>query len=252
VRAVAIVLTTTTTAVSASSLWLGTASCRSPAGTHPSGATRGSPPKDELWLSDEELRRLQVTTEEVKLQNVDVTVVAVGPVVDSAECPVKSSPEERKSCVVVGVEQASLGRLRVGSAATARSSALVHDVLPGEVGWIAGALDSSGRTAKVACLFPDSMGELRPGNHMRVELVVGARPAFAVSRAAVMEIQGNAFVFSAAGTTDDGRHRFVRIPVRADGDTGGPWLPVADLEPGSFVVRSGTQALASMLTVTAL
>jgi hypothetical protein len=110
----------------------------------------------------------------------------------------------------------------------------------------------SRRTAKVACLFPDAMGELRAGRQMRVELTVGVRPAYAVSRAAVIEGQGNAFVFAATGTTDDGRHKFVRVPVRPDRDTGGPWLPVADLQPGSFVVRSGTQALASMLAVTAL
>ena len=46
--------------------------------------------------------------------------------------------------------------------------------------------------------------------------------------------------------------RFERVPVRPDRDTGGPWLPVANLEPGAIVVKSGAQALESMLAVTTL
>jgi len=221
---------------------------------HSARAGRGEsgPAKDEVWLGDEAVRRLNVSTEEVGLHDVDETVMNVGPVVAGAECPIRLAPQERRSCIVVTVEQAALGRIRVGGAATARSSALVHDVLPGEVAWIAGTLDATGRTARIACLFADPMAELRPGRQIRVEVVVGSRPAFAISRVAVLERRGESFVFVASGTSDDGRRKFTRVPVRVDGDTGGPWLPVADLQPGSLVVKSGTEALASMLTVTTL
>jgi len=226
--------------------------CRSPARRHGGGADNGDAPKDEIWLSDDDLRRLHVTTEEVKLEAVDETLVTVGPVVGAADCPARTSPEERKACAVVAVDQASLGRIHVGSAVTGRTSELVHDTFPGQIAWVAGALDSSGRTVKVACLLPDPMAELRPGRQVRVEVVVGAKPEFAVSRGAVLETGDGAFVFAAGGTTDDGRHKFARVSVRPGNDTGGPWLPVANLQPGSFVVRTGTEALASMLTVTAL
>lgn len=221
--------------------------CRSGDGSSGRGA-----PKDEVWLSDEDIRRLQVTTEEVKLEEVDETLVTVGPVTAAAECPARPAPEDRRSCVVVAVDQASLGRVKLHGSATARTTELVHDTFAGEIGWIAGALDPSGRTVKVACLFADPMAELRPGKQVRVEVVVGARPAFAVSRAAVLQTREGAFVFASSGTAADGRHKFARVAVAAEGDTGGPWLPVTNLEPGSRVVRSGAQALASMLTVTAL
>ena len=105
---------------------------------------------------------------------------------------------------------------------------------------------------KLACVFPDPLAELRPGKQVRVELVVGERPAFAVSRSAVIQTHDGAFVFASGGTADDGRHKFARVQVRTEEDTGGPWLPVADLQPGRVVVRSGAQTLASMLTVTTL
>jgi hypothetical protein len=218
-------------------------------GERPAGASSA---KDEVWLSDEDIRRLQVTTEEVKLEEVDETLVTVGPVVAAEECPAKTRPEERKSCVVVAVEQSALAQVHVETAATARTTELLHDAFAGKIAWIAGALDSSGRTVKVACLFADPMAELRAGKHVRVELVVGARPAFAVSRAAVLQTRDGTFVFTAQGTAEDGRHKFARVAVGAEGDTGGPWLPVTDLQPGSLVVRRGAQSLASMLAVTAL
>ncbi len=231
---------------------LGLAACHASPSYAAGSRDRDAPPKDEIWLSDEDLQRLHVTTEEVKLEDVDETIVTVGPVVDRAECPARQKPEAQTACVVVAAEQGSLARVHVKSAATARSAGSVHDVFPGEVAWIAGALDSSGRTVKLACVFPDPMAELRAGKQVRVELVVGAKPAFAVSRGAVMQTGDGSFVFSSAGSTNDGRHKFARVAVRAYGDTGGPWLPVADLPPGSLVVHDGTQALASMLTVTAL
>lgn len=214
--------------------------------------SQASSPRDEVWLSDAEIQRLQVSTEEVKLEEVDETLVTVGPVVSADECPVKVAPEERKSCAVVPVEQGSLGRVKVDTAVTARTTELVHDTFPGKVAWIAGALDPTARTIKVACLFPDPMAELRAGKQVRVEVVVGARPAFAVSRGAVLQTHEGAFVFAASGTAEDGRHKFARVRVGAEGDTGGPWLAVTNLQPGSLVVRRGAESLASMLAVTAL
>lgn len=228
----------------------GVASCH--ASSLGSGDGRRAPPAGEIWLSDEDLHRMQVSTEEVALHDVDETLLTVGPVLSSDDCPVPQAPEEPESCILVAVDQASLGRVHLGTTATARASSLVHDVFAGRVAWIAGALDPSGRTARVACLFADPMAELRPGKQVRVEVVVGARPAFAVSRSAVVQARGESFVFAATGTATDGRHKFARVTVRPDRDTGGPWLPLADLQPGSFVVKSGAQSLASMLAVTTL
>jgi hypothetical protein len=230
---------------------LGVAACHAGRG-HAGADAERSPPKDEVWLTDDDVGRLRVTTEEVKLEEVDETIVAVGPVVSADECPVASLAETRSACVLVAIEQASLAHVRLDGAATARASDLVHDVFPGRVRWIAGALDSSGRTVRVACVFADPLAELRPGKQVRIELVVGERPAFAVSRGAVIQTREGTYVFAAGGTAEDGRHRFARVPVRTEGDTGGPWLPVANIKPGSVVVRSGVQTLASMLTVTAL
>ncbi len=228
----------------------GLGACRSTA--HATEDRRAAAANNEVWLSDDEIRKLQVSTEEVRLQEVDETIMTVGPVSEGSDCPLAPAPGERKSCVVVAVDQGALGRIRVGSVATARTSALVHDVFAGRVAWIAGALDSAGRTARIACSFDDPIAELRPGRQVRVEIVVGSRPAFAVSRSAIFEARGASFVFTSAGMTDDGRHRFARVPVRPDGDTGGPWIPVADLQPGSLVVKSGAKALASMLAPTSL
>ncbi len=231
---------------------LSPAACRSPQ-SHAAGAeAHEARPKDEVWLKDEDLRTLGLTTEEVALEQIDETLVAVGPIVSAAECPLRSPAEKSESCVIVSVEQSALERVRVDGLATARTANLVHDVFPGRVAWIAGTLDRSGRTVKLGCLFPDPMGELRPGGQVRVELVVGAKPAFVVSRGAVVQTRDEAFVFTSEGTTADGRHRFARIPIRPAEDTGGPWLPVTDLRPGSVVVRSGAEKLASILAVTNL
>jgi multidrug efflux pump subunit AcrA (membrane-fusion protein) len=225
----------------------------SPGACNPPGRTGTSAaraPKDEVWLRDDELAALRLTTEEVKLEEIDQTLPTVGPVVSPSECPAGATTAG--ACIVAAIEQSALATVRVGSAATARTTGLLHDTLPGHVAWIAGALDRSGRTVKVACVLDDKLGELHPGQQVRVEIAVGVRPAFAVSGASVVQTSDGPIVFTPEGTTEDGRHRFARVAIHPDGDSAGPWIAVTDLKPGSLVVKSGTKALASMLAITAL
>src|ERR1700722_4029541 len=85
---------------------------------------RGSPladaPKDEVWLNDAQIAALHVSVDDVKLQDVDETVLAAR-------------------------DHASLASVRVGTSAFVVARGAVHDALSGQVAWIAGALDPSGR-----------------------------------------------------------------------------------------------------------
>ena len=210
-----------------------------------------------VWLSDAQMQSLRVTLEEVKLEEIDETIAAVGPVTSADDCPVsanaKSGADDPSACVVVAIGQACVGerarrdeRVRGDVETRSRTSSR------GSVEWIAGALDPSGRSVSVACLFADRLRELRSGRMLRVEIVVGTRPAFAVSRGAIVRRHGDTFALSAAGTaprtagTGSSGQR-----VRTGADSGSPWLAVEDLPPGSFVV-SHPESLAAMLANTSL
>jgi hypothetical protein len=216
------------------------------------GPRTEAPAKDEVWLTPAQMESMRVVLEEVKLEEVDQTLPGVGPVLPMEQCPVKAPADERRACLLVAIDQAALESVHVGTPAVARATDTVHDVFPGQVTWIAGTLDRSGRTVQVECLFDDRMAELQTGRQLRAEVVVGEHPAFAVSRGAVVRAQGDRFVFALAERRQDGRHRFVRTRVRSSDDSGGAWLPVDDLAPGSFVVSRGSDALASMIAGTSL
>ncbi|HEY2515379.1 MAG TPA: efflux RND transporter periplasmic adaptor subunit [Polyangiaceae bacterium] len=221
--------------------------CRAPEARARAAAER---PADEVWLTDAQVTAMELAVGEVTLRDVDRTVMAVGPVVPPAECPV--SPGAREACALVAVDQALLGDVRLGTPAVGRTSDTMHDVFAGRVGWIAGTLDRTGRTVNLGCLFPDRLGELREGRQLRTDVVVGTRPGFAVERSAVVTSREGAYVFVPHGATEDGRHRFARTRVRPLADGGGAWVQVEDLKPGSPVVNRGADALASMLAATAL
>ncbi len=189
---------------------------------------------------------MHIELAEVALEDVDQTVIGVGRVLDPAQCAV-SDRGEREACVVVAVNQTNLGAIHPGTPARARASEFLQKTFPGRVGWIAGALDPTGRTANVECLVADAMGELVPGRDIRVEIAVGTHKAFAVPRGAVVRRASGDFVFVLLGTSPDGRDRFVAVPVRVEEDTGGEWIPVGDVQPGTRVVTHSADALASMV-----
>ena len=89
------------TSVAMSGLLVG--ACRAPART---GAS--APPKDEVWLREDEATAMQLATEEVKLEEVEQTVIAVGQVLSSDECAVKDAGA-REACVVAAVDLDALG-----------------------------------------------------------------------------------------------------------------------------------------------
>ena len=210
----------------------------------------GDRPADEVWLTDEQMVSMQLAMGEVALRDVDRTVMAVGPVVTAAQCPVPRAADE--ACAMVAIDQALLNEVRVGTPAIGRAADTMHSLFTGRVAWVSGTLDRTGRTVTIGCLFPDKFGELHDGRQLRTDVVVGTKPGFAVERSAVITAHDVTYVFVPHGRAEDGRHRFARTEVRALDDGGGPWVQLEDLNPGSAVVNRGADALASMLAVTAL
>jgi cobalt-zinc-cadmium efflux system membrane fusion protein len=134
--------------------------------------------------------------------------------------------------ILADVAEADVPRVHLGAAATVRVAAWPGREFHGDVDWIAGALDPALRTARVRIEIPNPDHALKPELLAQVSIATAETRALTVPRAAVVLIEGEAFVNVADGQTPDGRLRFKRRRLAVSGD------PAADLA----VVRGGLAA----------
>ncbi len=140
--------------------------------------------------------------------------------------------------VAVNVEEARLGLLTVGQAATITVAAYPGEEFPAQVTAIAPAVDPRSRTVAVK-VRPASTSKLRDGMFAQVAIVTGAeKDALQVPEGAVVQRDGRSVVFVVA----DGTAAMREVSVGLSG--GGMVEIVAGLSEGEEVVVDGADSLA--------
>jgi cobalt-zinc-cadmium efflux system membrane fusion protein len=120
--------------------------------------------------------------------------------------------------VLADLAEADVPRVREGAAATVRVAAWPDRTFRGAVEWIAGTLDPALRTARVRIALANPDRALKPEMLAQVSIDAAETRALTVPRAAIVPIEGEAFVNVAAGETPDGRVRFKRRRIAVSGD----------------------------------
>lgn len=149
--------------------------------------------------------------------------------------------------MVSDVFAVDLPRIATGAEARVTLPAVPGKVFQGKVDWVAGALDTVTRTAKVRATLANPSRELKPEMLGTAEIAGRAREVLALPRAAVLRLGDQLVVFVEAGRAPDGRARFQRRTVEVE-DAGGDWLPILrGLQAGERVVVSGGILLVGLL-----
>jgi membrane fusion protein, heavy metal efflux system len=149
--------------------------------------------------------------------------------------------------VLADVYEADLSQVKPGQRLQVKVIAYPDRTFPGQVEWIAAALDPVTRTARLRSTLPNPARELLPEMYATVSIETPPRKALVVPRSAVLHVGDERVVFVQAGNTEAGLLRFQRRRVVLDeGD--GDQVPVrSGLQPGEAVVVSGALLLSGML-----
>jgi membrane fusion protein, heavy metal efflux system len=146
--------------------------------------------------------------------------------------------------LISDVYEADIGRVSIGTKVTATTLAIPGKTFEGKVDWVSGSLDPATRTVKVRCVLDNADKLLRPDMYATALISVPERTGLAVPRAAVVHYGEQQVVFTEVATTEGGKRRFARMPVKADERVDGDWIPVTHgLEKGAVVVSKGAEAL---------
>jgi cobalt-zinc-cadmium efflux system membrane fusion protein len=149
--------------------------------------------------------------------------------------------------VLADVFEMDLGRVHKGAPVTIKVVAYPQKTFTGNVDYITGTLDPATRTARVRCSVPNPDRALKPEMYATVGIGVAGRRVPALPRVAVLRVSDQTVVFVEAGTTPDGRIRFVRRVVAVE-EGGGRYVPVVrGVAPGERVVAAGGVLLLGML-----
>jgi cobalt-zinc-cadmium efflux system membrane fusion protein len=147
--------------------------------------------------------------------------------------------------ILTDLAEADVPRVSEGAAASVRVAAWPGRTFEGKVEWIAGTLDPALRTARVRVAVPNPDHALKPEMLAQVSIAAAETRALTIPRAAIVPIEGEAFVNVAAGDAPDGRARFKRRRLIVSGDPSGALAIVrAGLAGGERVlVERGPRAL---------
>jgi cobalt-zinc-cadmium efflux system membrane fusion protein len=146
------------------------------------------------------------------------------------------------------VYEADLARVKVGEKVAITTLAVPGKTFEGQVDWISGSLDPNTRTARVRVTLANPERLLKPDMYATGDIAVPARSALAIPRASVVHYGETQVVFVEAPSSEAGRRRFARTPIKADERAEGDWIPVEHgLERGAHVVSSGADALQEKL-----
>lgn len=143
--------------------------------------------------------------------------------------------------LMADVYEMDFARVKVGSHVTMKVIAYPKKTFEGKVEWVAGALDSATRTAKIRCSFENVDRILKPEMYATVQISVEERKAVAIPRTAFFRLGESAVVFVEMGKTEDGRVRYRRVPVTVDDEgEGQQWLVLKrGPDKGTRIVTSG-------------
>jgi cobalt-zinc-cadmium efflux system membrane fusion protein len=118
----------------------------------------------------------------------------------------------------------------------------------GFVDWVSGSLDPQTRTASLRCVISNRDEQLKPEMFGTVTVTATPIRALAIPRQALLHLGGATIVFFDRGLAPDARTRYERLPVTADEDIRGDYVPVTQgVELGDHVVTHGIAALAAKM-----
>jgi RND family efflux transporter MFP subunit len=146
---------------------------------------------------------------------------------------------ERSRMRVVGrVYEEDLGKVRIGQKVYVKLLAYPDELLTGVVSLIGPMLDPDTRTVEVWVLLDNKRGLLKPNLFALADIVLGeSEAALTVPNSAVLEENGEKFVFVAQGT------RFDRVDV-ALGSVDDQYSEVlSGVVPGDAVVTQGVREI---------
>lgn len=143
----------------------------------------------------------------------------------------------------VAVDERAAARIRAGDAVALSSEAVLSELQGGVVKTVAPALDASSRKATVVISLPWQPGLLPHGTASATFTLGRADGAVAVPAGAILEEQGERFVYVADGGV--ARRVVVRPGIRDEG-----WVEVGGLPAGASVIVSGNTFVTDGAAVT--
>lgn len=152
-----------------------------------------------------------------------------------------------KVWVFSAVHESDLARVHVG--ARAEISLIGSDgPFEGFVDWVSGSLNPQTRTATLRAIIENRHEQLKPEMFGTVTVTATPIRALAIPREALVHLGGTTLVFFERGLAPDARERYERLPVTADEDSRGDYVPVTHgVELGDHVVTHGMGVLAAKM-----
>ena len=146
----------------------------------------------------------------------------------------------RRVWVLADVADADLPRVRPGATAVVRVAAWPGRQFHGVVDVIGATLDPATRTARVRVALDNPDRALKPEMLAQVAIDAPPRHGLTVPRKAIVDFEGQKFLYVAAGTAPQGRRRFLRRRVEVD--EAAPAVVVkSGLSPGERVLVEDPQ-----------
>lgn len=140
--------------------------------------------------------------------------------------------------VILRIFEEDLGKVQVGLAANVHLLAYPDHMFQGQVEFIAPTLDPETRTGEAWVILDNSQELFRPNLFATADIVIGSNPAaLTVPRAAILEAQGEKFVFVKQGD------QYVRQDITIGIEDSEFTEVTSALVPGDQIVTQGARQL---------
>jgi cobalt-zinc-cadmium efflux system membrane fusion protein len=140
--------------------------------------------------------------------------------------------------ITSGVPETSIRLIQLGERIDIELSAYPGETFRGRVTRIADTVDPQTRTIKVRAEIDNRRGQLRPEMFGRIRLVDHIAPVPVVPAAAVIQGEGQSYVFRETGAGS-----FAQTPVSLGGRAGERIAVTRGLSPGDRIVTDGVMLL---------
>lgn len=214
--------------------------------------------KAEFRRSRERLLALQVSKEELDKPIADQTITSTyqirsplsGTIVDRAVTPGQSVSGDPNQVlftvadlntvqVIADVYDRDLGLVKIKQQATVTVEAYPETAFPATISSIGDVVDQTTRTIKIRAVVNNSDRKLKPGMFARLNVRLSeSRPYPLIPQEAVLEIDGNMYVFVA-----DSDNHYMKRPIKTGLPSSGHMSVLQGLEAGETIVVKGAVLL---------
>ncbi|MBA3966533.1 MAG: efflux RND transporter periplasmic adaptor subunit [Nitrospirales bacterium] len=214
--------------------------------------------KAEFRRAREKLLALQVSKEELDKPIADQTITSTyqirsplsGTIVDRAVTPGQSVSGDPNQVlftvadlntvqVIADVYDRDLGLVKIKQHATVTVEAYPETAFPATISSIGDVVDQTTRTIKIRAVVNNSDRKLKPGMFARLNVKLSeSRPYPLIPQEAVLEIDGNMYVYVA-----NGENHYIKRPIKTGLPSSGHMSVLSGLEPGEKIVIKGAVLL---------